>query len=145
MAYNNYFPMGYQPQIYPQNYPQAYPQNYQNAQPNAQQNQNGIVWVQGELGARNYPVAPNTSVLLMDTESSRFYIKSVDLMGVPTVRTYTYRGLYETEPEVVSEKEVEALPAPTKTESKPQNETKSDYISRKEFEELKKTVDDLMS
>ena len=106
---------------------------------------NTIVWVQGELGARNYPVAPNTSVLLMDTESSRFYIKSVDLMGVPTVRTYTYRGLYETEPEVVSEKEVEALPAPTKTESKPQNETKSDYISRKEFEELKKTVDDLMS
>ena len=106
---------------------------------------NTIVWVQGELGARNYPVAPNTSVLLMDTESSRFYIKSVDLMGVPTVRTYTYRGLYETEPEAVSEKEVEALPAPTKVESKPQNETKSDYISRKEFEELKKTVDDLMS
>lgn len=105
---------------------------------------NTIVWVQGELGARNYPVALNTSVLLMDTESSRFYIKSVDLMGVPTVRTYTYRGLYEAEPDVVSEKEVEALPAPTKVESKPQNETKSDYISRKEFEELKKTVDDLM-
>lgn len=106
---------------------------------------NTIVWVQGELGARNYPVAPNTSVLLMDTESSRFYIKSVDLMGVPTVRTYTYRGLYETEPEVVSEKEAEALPAPTKVESKPQNESKPDYISRKEFEELKKTVDDLLS
>ena len=106
---------------------------------------NTIVWVQGELGARNHPVAPNASVLLMDTESSRFYIKSVDLMGVPTLRTYTYRGLYDTEPEVVPEKEVEALPVPTKTESKPQNESKPDYISRKEFEELKKTVDDLLS
>ena len=103
---------------------------------------NSINWVQGELGARNYPIAPNTSVLLMDQESPKFYIKSADLLGVQTVRSYEYNevtaGVKPTEPEKTET-------AQTKPEPKPQNETKADYVSREEFEALKKTIDDLMS
>ena len=95
---------------------------------------NSIVWVSGELGARNYPIAPNTSILLMDSESSKFYIKSADILGVQTLRSYEYS-------EVTAGKPTETE---TVAESKPQNDSK-DYVSRKEFDELKKTIDELMS
>lgn len=52
-----------------------------------QQNNNGILWVSGEVGAKSYLVAPGTSVLLMDSESEKFYIKSTDVSGniaIPT-------------------------------------------------------------
>ena len=48
----------------------------QNPQP--QNNGGGLNWVQGEAGAKAYPVAPNTSILLMDSEESVFYIKATD-------------------------------------------------------------------
>lgn len=47
-----------------------------------QQNNNGILWVSGEVGAKSYLVAPGTSVLLMDSESEKFYIKSTDVSGI---------------------------------------------------------------
>ena len=64
---------GYTP-WYQQNAPQ------QQAQ---QQSNNGIVWVQGEAGAKSFLVAPGQSVLLMDSESNVFYIKSTDASGMP--------------------------------------------------------------
>ena len=70
MAYNNGFPIGYQ-QMYPQY------NNYIPQQPVVQsQNDNGILWVQGEAGAKSWAVAPGKSVMLMDSESNTFYIKS---------------------------------------------------------------------
>lgn len=44
---------------------------YQQPQQSQQVNQ-GILWVQGEAGAKSYLVAPNTSVLLMDTVNNGF-------------------------------------------------------------------------
>lgn len=92
MGYNNYmFPQGYQPAIIPQ-YQAAVPQIQQNApQQQAQPQNNGIIWVQGELAAKGYPVAPNQSVLLMDSEQSAFYIKSADNAGMPQpLRIFDY-------------------------------------------------------
>lgn len=43
----------------------------------------GPVWVQGEAGAKSYLVAPNTTVMLMDSESPRFFMKSSDQSGIP--------------------------------------------------------------
>ena len=88
MAYNNYFPMGYQPQIYPQNYPQAYPQ--QNFQPQNNQN-SGVTWVQGIEGAKAHPVAAGQAVLLMDSDSNCLYLKSADQTGMPTLRIFDYK------------------------------------------------------
>ena len=92
MAYNNYmFPQGYQPAILPQ-YQQTIPQIQQNApQQQVQPQNNGIIWVQGEQAAKGYPVAPNQSVLLMDSEQSAFYIKSADNAGMPQpLRIFDY-------------------------------------------------------
>lgn len=63
---------------------------YQQPQQSQQVNQ-GILWVQGEAGAKSYLVAPNTSVLLMDSENSNFYIKTTDAAGMPTLRTFAYK------------------------------------------------------
>lgn len=54
--------------------------------------QPGINWVQGETGAKSYLVAAGQSVLLMDSESSTFYIKSTDQSGMPMpLRTFDYK------------------------------------------------------
>lgn len=54
------------------------------------QTNQGLLWVQGEAGAKSYLVAPNTTVLLMDSESQRFYLKSTDGAGMPSLRTFEY-------------------------------------------------------
>ena len=41
--------------------------------PQSSANNNGLVWVQGEAGAKSFLVSPGTTVLLMDSESQRFY------------------------------------------------------------------------
>lgn len=107
-SYNNYFPMGYQPMT-----------QYQIPQQQQVQSSNGIVWVQGEAGAKAYPVAPNTSVLLMDSESSSFYIKTTDASGMPSpLRIFDYqeRNMQQAEKPQAIQENVE-------------------YITRTEFEE----------
>lgn len=117
MAYNNYmFPQGYQPAILPQ-YQAAVPQIQQNApQQQAQPQNNGIIWVQGEQAAKGYPVAPNQSVLLMDSEQSAFYIKSADNAGMPQpLRIFDY-----------SERKAEQIPA---------QQSEQNFVTHTEFEE----------
>lgn len=84
MAYNNYFPMGYQ-----QYYPQQNNMMQQNNQ--APQQNNSIIWVQGEAGAKSYLVAPNSTVTLWDTESETIYIKSADASGMPNMKVLDYK------------------------------------------------------
>ena len=94
-------PPGYYPQYYqPQGYmdqlaqlkaaQQPYTPQIMPPQVNANTGSTPILWVQGEAGAKSYLVAPNTTVLLMDSECERFYIKSTDQNGMPTMRTYAY-------------------------------------------------------
>lgn len=98
--------------------------NMMNFQPAPQQQSvaSGIIWVQGEQGAKGYPVAPGNSVLLMDTEDQVFYIKTTDNNGVPQpLKIYDYTERIIKEPQTQS----------------------SDYVSRNEFEELKKMIEEL--
>lgn len=90
MAYNNGFPVGYQ-SYYPGAY-QHLPAAGQYA--NQQQANSGIIWVQGEAGAKSYLVAPNTTVALWDSEKQAIYLKSADASGMPSIKTidYTVRG-----------------------------------------------------
>ena len=74
-GYNPYFPATYQPAVQP------YQQQYQ--QPAQQQAQSGLIWVQGETGAKGYLVAPGQTVMLMDSEAQKFYLKSADQSGMP--------------------------------------------------------------
>lgn len=73
---------GQQFQNVPTQMPQMPAQSYQ--QPVQQQQTNsGFVWVQGEAGAKAYPVAAGNSVLLMDSENPVLYMKSTDATGRP--------------------------------------------------------------
>lgn len=86
MAYNSYFPAGYQPAYYPQmQQPQMQNQPQQNVQ--------GLTWVQGEGAAKSYLVAPGNTVALFDNESQTIYIKSADASGMPSIKIldYTFR------------------------------------------------------
>ena len=84
-------------------------------QPQPQTNQSNIIWVQGEAGAKAYPVQPGGSVLLMDSEGECFYIKTADNVGMPgPLRKFSFE-------EIVEGQVVNTQEAP-------------EYITREEFE-----------
>lgn len=82
----NPYAVQYQPQINQQN-------NQTMQQPSQQpiQNNNSIIWVQGEAGAKSFLMTANTSLLLMDSEGDYFYIKTTDNTGMPTLRKFEYK------------------------------------------------------
>lgn len=103
----NNFPVGYPAQ----QYGLATPRVIQPVQQQAPQS-GGILWCQGEAGAKSYPVAPGGSVLLMDSEGSRFYIKSTDPSGMPNpLRTFEFREVSAQVTPTVSPVQ-QATPAP---------------------------------
>jgi hypothetical protein len=104
MAYPYYAPF-YRPTYYEQGQNPnmgQFNQQYQQpvpAQPttSAPQANTGLVWVQGEAGAKSYLVAPGNTVMLMDSEGKRFYLKSADASGMPMpLRIFEYKECLET-------------------------------------------------
>ena len=67
--------------------PVSYPYYNQYQQMNQQ---SGIIWVQGEAGAKSYLVAPNNTVQLWDSEAQVIYLKSADASGMPSMKTLDY-------------------------------------------------------
>jgi len=122
MAYN--FPLNYQYFPMQQN---AVPQPQVQPQMPVQQQQNGIIWVQGEAGAKSYLVAPNTTVQLWDSEAQTIYLKSADASGMPTMKIldYTIRDQGgQTAPAVIQDH--------------------ADYVTRDEFSALADRVEKLI-
>lgn len=115
MAFGNFgYPASYQPQYFQQ----------------PVQSQNSILWVQGEAGAKAYPVAPGNSVVLMDSEAEYFYIKSTDVSGVPMpLRKFTYKEMTNT---AIEQPQTEPVDI-------------SQFITRQEFDELKQTVNNKLN
>lgn len=85
----NYYPATYQQNYVPVYQSPTYQQNFPQT--------SSIVWVQGEAGARAYPVPANTTMLLMDSESETFFLKSTDASGMPQpIRIYEYAEVVST-------------------------------------------------
>ena len=134
MPYNSYFPVGYQPTYYQQpqyayqNQAQTVP-SVQPTQPQAQQMTSGIIWVQGEAGAKSYLVAPNTTVQLWDSEENVIYIKTADSSGMPSMKILDY-----------TIRESNSIPKP---------KDNIDYVTKTEFQEMKsgfeQTIDEMQS
>lgn len=40
--------------------------------------------------AKTFPIAPNSTILLMDSEAPKFYIKTSDASGMCNLDTYTF-------------------------------------------------------
>ena len=96
MIYNPY--QAYQS---PLQYP-SYLTQQQAQQMQSNNNSTGITWVQGEAGAKAYPVAAGTSMLLMDSEAENFYIKSTDTSGMPQpLRRFQYKEILENQKQEV--------------------------------------------
>ena len=77
-----------------------------------------VATVQGEAGARVYPVAAGNTVLLIDFDAKKFWLKSTDNNGMPS-RFATFNF----------------------TEEIRQTGDAGNFISRSEFDGLKKTID----
>ena len=94
-----------------------------------QQPNNGLIWVQGESGAKSYLVAPNSTVMLLDSENSAFYLKSADSSGMPLpLRIFDYK---------------ERINAPSQAAVASTIEEKinlDNFVTRKEFDELKASI-----
>ncbi|MBR5286449.1 MAG: hypothetical protein IKU30_06065 [Clostridia bacterium] len=99
------------------------------ATPQPQPANNGVIWVQGESGAKSYIIAPNTTVLLMDSESNRFYLKSSDASGMPQpLRIFEYSEIAKNAPN---------LNGDAKTDAGKEYALKSDLDAlRKDFDAL---------
>ena len=127
MAYTPY--MNYMPPAYQQNINNerlAYLQQFQQPQAQPQTYNQGLLWVQGEAGAKSYLVAPGASVLLMDSEASKFYIKSADNAGMPNMRTFEYKEVF----------------ANQNAQSVEESKT-AGYATQEEIAELKKQIEEL--
>lgn len=99
MAYYPTFqPYGYQDQL--NQLRNANPMPMQGFQmPMTRPDPTGLNWVQGEAGAKSWFVSPGATVLLMDSESMRFYLKSADMNGVPAMRTFEYNEVGAAKPQ----------------------------------------------
>lgn len=97
----------------------GYP-SYPMQQP-AQSASPGITWVQGDAAARSFLVAPGATVLLMDSDSNRFYIKSADPSGMPNTRTFEY---------------VEVDPSAASKQATPPDIDLTQYVTRREYDEM---------
>ena len=82
-------PYGYNP-YYPPPMQDNLMQMRQQFQPPAPAPQQGMIWVQGETGAKSYMVASGNTVPLWDSEDQTIYIKSVDASGIPSMRILDY-------------------------------------------------------
>lgn len=89
------------------------------------QNNNTVNWVQGEQAARSYPVAPNTSVFLMDYDGDKFYIKSSDMSGMPTFRAFAFTEITQGAQQAKA----------------PSDGQEHSYVTRDEFDALKSLVE----
>ena len=105
------------------------PQMPQMQQP-PQTNQ-GLLWVSGEVGAKSYLVAPNSTVLLMDSDSSRFYLKSADNSGMPSLRIFEYKEVTNM---------AQNAPQDSRTS---ENNIDGRYVTRDEYDILKRQYEEI--
>lgn len=59
--------------------------------PQTSNNNTNIVWTMGLESAKAYPLFPGRTIMLMDSENPRFFIKSVDNNGYATLKAYTFQ------------------------------------------------------
>ena len=88
-----------------------------------------LIFVLDENAARSYPVANGQKVTLWDKDNPRFYIKSVDMNGIPSFRKFTF----------TEEKEVDVIETP-----KPVQTVTDEYVTKADFDAFaKKMLDKL--
>lgn len=115
-----------------------YSQAYAMPQPNSMNsgtnlNQSSIIWVQGEAGAKAYNVPAGSTVLLMDSETPRFYIKSTSANGIPMkLRMFDYSEILD---------QSQAYPSVPDAVSG-QSGTTAEFATKDDLNELKRLIEE---
>lgn len=89
--------------------------------------QNNIIWVKGKENARSMQLPPNSTVILLDSETGKFYIKTTDDIGLGKLRIFNYTEQPDNQQE----------------EQKTVNTTLPDlsiYVTREELDKLLKEI-----
>ena len=104
--------------------------NYIPSQTSTQQQQqvyqNNIIWVKGKENARSMQIPPNSTVILLDSEVGKFYIKTTDDIGLGRLRVFSY----------VEEPDNDSV----NTSSSVPNIDLSNYVTKTELEEIVKEI-----
>ena len=130
---NNYSSGGYYPQAPRNNYPNI---NQNNTLPTLMQNQvqpqpiNNILQVMGPESAQAYQLGPDSQVILMDSNKPVFYMKKSDSSGYSETRAFEF-------------KEIPLIPT-NENFNKTQISKSQEYITKSEFEEFKKMIEELV-
>lgn len=85
--YSSYYG-GYPAQNMP-NQGNVFNRDFQQGSQSMQQNTN-ITFVNGIEGAKAFQLSPNSSVLMMDSENQKFYVKTTDNLGVAKITSYSF-------------------------------------------------------
>lgn len=81
--------------------------------------QNDLIFVLDENAARSYPVANGQKVTLWDKNYPKFYIKSVDMAGIPSFRKFSF---------------TEDVDQPNIETSKPVESATDEYVTKADFD-----------
>jgi len=98
MMWNNYntnpYMSNFNPYYNSSPTPSSSGMNFSNQnQPSTQQYsrpQNNILWVSGKENARSMQLQPNSTVILLDNDANKFYIKTTDDIGLGKLRVFNY-------------------------------------------------------
>lgn len=85
-----------------------------------EQSMNNLIRVTGIDGAKAYQMPANSSVALFDNNNDYMYVKTTDGAGFPTIRTFTFSEVFDTNSQI----------------------SNNDYVSKNEFETFKQEVAD---
>ena len=91
-----------------------------------QQASNNIIWVKGKENARSMQLPPNSTVVLLDSEVGKFYIKTTDDIGLGKLRIFSYTQ----QPDINSD-----------LETRPNSSLDlSNYVTKNEFQQAIKEI-----
>lgn len=144
MATNSYLPATYNPnwgysgvgqQMYPMYQPQSMASAPVQQNPQTQQSGHGLIWVDGEVGAKAYQMPQgwpcNQPIALWDTNDTVIYLKSTNPMGMPNPLQKAHYRLEEYRNASGS------VPSP---DSVPAMPDLSDYVRKDDMERMKQEL-----
>lgn len=112
--------------------------SWYNQQPIMQEPPIIVIPVNGEQAAKTYPIEKGRTILLMDFENHRFYIKSIKPNGLES-SCDGYSFLSDTEANMQRNQTQQAQQTIQLSD-----DFQNRFVSREEFEVLKKSIEDLI-
>lgn len=106
----------------------SFPMQTQMPQPSQM---NNILQVMGPESAQAFQIGPDSQVILMDSNKPIFYMKKSDSSGYSETKAFKFE-------------EIPLNQDTTPSHNQQQTFNKEDYVTKRDFEEYKKMIEDLV-